>query len=123
MVIDYFIAFFCKVFSVVGSLKEVSDWCGWIPTYSNDIEIVCEVGGGDGSVLSVQVIKKSKRFTLTKLGDVTFESGPVFLWALVSDRGDLKNTKFTICGEIVSVIFVQVYGFSYLSVCADGIDT
>ena len=52
-VIDYFIAFFCKVFFVVEMLKEVSDWCGWIPTYSHAIEIDFEVGGGDGSVLSV----------------------------------------------------------------------
>ena len=68
------------------------------------------------------MIKKIKRFTLIKLGDVTFESGRVFFWALVSDRGDLKNTKFTICGEIFSVIFVEAYDFSDLSVCADGIE-
>ena len=52
-VIDYFIAFFCKVFSVVEMLKEVSDWCGWIPTYSHEIEIDCEVVVGDGYILSV----------------------------------------------------------------------
>ena len=48
----------------------------------------CEVGGGDGSVLSVKVSKKSKRFTLTKLGDAMFESNPIFFSTLVSDHGD-----------------------------------
>ena len=52
-VIDYFIEFFWKVFSVIEMLKEVNDWCGWIPTWSHAIEIGCEVGGGNGSVLSV----------------------------------------------------------------------
>ena len=33
----------------------------------NLIEIGCEVGGGDGFVISVYVIKKSKRFALKKL--------------------------------------------------------
>ena len=42
------------------------------------IKSFCEVGGGDGSILSVKVIKKSKRFTFMKLGDAMFESGHVF---------------------------------------------
>ena len=54
----------------------------------NLIEIGCEVGGGDGFVISVYVIKKSNRFALNKLGDVKFESGHVFLWAFVGDHGD-----------------------------------
>ena len=87
-VIDYFIAFFCELFSVIELLKEVSNGCGWIPTRSHVIKVCCEVGGGDGSVLSVKVSKKSKRFTLTKLGDAMFESGHVFFWTLVSDHGD-----------------------------------
>ena len=36
-VIDYFIAFFCEVFSIFELLEEVSDWCGWIPTCSHAI--------------------------------------------------------------------------------------
>ena len=52
-VINYFIAFFCKVFSFIEMLKEVSDWCGLIPTYSHAIKIDCEVVVGDGSVLSL----------------------------------------------------------------------
>ena len=59
-------------------MKEVSNGCGWIPTRSHAIEIFFEVGGGDSSVLSVKVSKKSNRFTLTKLGDAMFESGNVF---------------------------------------------
>ena len=55
---------------------------------SHAIKIGCEVGGGDGSVLIVKVIKKSKRFILTKLGDAMFESGHVFFWTLVSYHGD-----------------------------------
>ena len=45
---------------------------------SHAIEIFCEVGGGDGSILSVRVSKKSKRSALTKIGDAMFESGYVF---------------------------------------------
>ena len=52
------------------------------------IEIGCEVGGGDGSVLSVYVSNNSKQFKLVKLGDAIFESGRVFLWRLISDHGD-----------------------------------
>ena len=77
-VVYYFIAFFCKLFSVIDILKEFSNGCGWIPIRIHAIEICCEVGGGDGSVLSVKVSKKSKRFTLTKLGDAMFESGHIF---------------------------------------------
>ena len=84
-VVDYFIAFFCEVFSIIDLLKEVSYWFGWIPTCSHAIKIGCEVRGSDVFVLSVYVIKKSKRITLTKLGDVTFESGRLFFWELVSD--------------------------------------
>ena len=76
-VVDYFIDFFWELFSFVELFKEVSDGCGWIPTHSHAIKNFCEVGGGDGSVLSVKVSKKSKRFTLTKLGDAIFESGYV----------------------------------------------
>ena len=47
-----------------------------------------EVRGGDGYVLSVNVSNKSKRFTLTKLGDAMFESSHVLFWTLVSDHGD-----------------------------------
>ena len=87
-VIDYFIAFFYELFSVIELLKEVRKGCGWIPMHSHAIEIFCEVGGGGGSVLSLKVSKKSKRFTLTKLGDGMFESGRVFFWTLGSDHGD-----------------------------------
>ena len=45
---------------------------------SYTIEIFCEVGGGDGSILSVKVSNKIKRFTLKKLGDAMFESGHLF---------------------------------------------
>ena len=69
-------------------MKDVSNWWGWIPTCNHAIEIGCGVRGGDGSILSVYVIKKIKRFLLTKLGDVAFESGRVFFSALVSDHGD-----------------------------------
>ena len=47
-----------------------------------------EVRGGYGYVLSVNVSNKSKRFTLTKLGDAMFESSHVLFWTLVSDHGD-----------------------------------
>ena len=87
-VIYYFIAFFCGFFSVIELLKVVSNGCGWIPTRSHTIKICCGVRVGDGSVLSVKVSKNSKRFTLTKIGDVLFESGRVFFWALVIDHGD-----------------------------------
>ena len=87
-VVDYFIAFFCELFSVIGMLKEVSNGCGWIPTRSHAIEIFCEVGGGDGSILSVKVSKKSKRFTLTKIGDTMFESVHVYFWTLIIDHKD-----------------------------------
>ena len=87
-VIDYFISLFCKLFSVIELLKEVSNGCGWIPTRSHAIKICPDGGGGDGSVISVKVSKKSKRFTLTKIGDAVFDSGRVFLWTLISDHGD-----------------------------------
>ena len=87
-VIDYFIAFLCKLFSVIDMLKEVSNGCGWIPTRSHATEICCEVGGGDGYVLGVNVSKKINQFKWTKLGDAMFESGHLFLWTLVSDHGD-----------------------------------
>ena len=87
-VVDYFIAFFCKRFSVIEMLKEVRNGCGWIPMCSHAFKIVCEVGGGDGSVISVKVSKNSKRLTLKKLGDAMFESGRVFFWTLVSDHGE-----------------------------------
>ena len=64
-VIDYFIAFLCGLFSVVDILKEVCNGCGWIPTRSHAIKICCEVGGGDGSVLSVKASKKSNRVALS----------------------------------------------------------
>ena len=51
--VDYFVAFFWKVFSIVELLKEVRNWCWWIPTSSYAIEIGCDVVGGCGSVLSV----------------------------------------------------------------------
>ena len=71
-VIDYFVSFSCKLFSIIEPLKEVINWRGWIPTCSHAIGFGCEIGGGDGSVLSVYLSKKSKRFTLAKLGDVMF---------------------------------------------------
>ena len=77
-VIDYLIDLFCGFFSVLELLKEVSNGRGWIPTCSHAIGIRCEVGGVDGSVLSVNVIKKNKRFTLTKLGDAIFDSGHIY---------------------------------------------
>ena len=55
-VIDYFIALFWELFSIVDLLKEASNWCGWIPTCSHAIEIGCEVGIGDGSVLEVKTL-------------------------------------------------------------------
>ena len=58
--------------SIVELLEEVNDWCGWIPMCSHAIKIGCEVRGGDGSVFSIYVSEKSKRFTLTKLGGVMF---------------------------------------------------
>ena len=54
---------------------------------SHAIEIFYEVGGSDGSARSVNMSKKSKQYTLTKLGDVMFESGRVFFRTLVSDHG------------------------------------
>ena len=45
------------------------------------------------------MIKKSKHFTLTKLGDTIFDSGHVFLWTLVSDHVDQNNLKFSVGGE------------------------
>ena len=87
-VVDYFIAFFCELFSVIGMLKEVSNGCGWIPTRSHAIEIFCDIGGDTGSILSVKASKNIKRFTLTKLGDVMFDSGNVFFWTLFSDHRD-----------------------------------
>ena len=87
-VIDYFIAFFCELFSVIELLKEVSNGCGWTPTPSHAIEICCVFRGGDGSILSVKVRNKCKQSTLTKLGNAMFESGHVFFWTLVSDHGD-----------------------------------
>ena len=59
-IIDYFIVFFFEVFSIIEMLKEVRNWCGWIPTCSQAIIIGCEVRGGAGSILSVYVSKKSK---------------------------------------------------------------
>ena len=87
-VIDYFIAFFCELFSIIELLKEASNGCGWIPICSHAIEICCDVGGCDGSLLSVKVSEKSNRFTLTKLGDAMFESVRVFFWKQISDHGD-----------------------------------
>ena len=69
-------------------LKEISNGCGQIPTCSHVIKTCCEVGEGDGSILSVKVINKCKQSTLTKLGNAMFESGHVFFWTLVSDHGD-----------------------------------
>ena len=54
---------------------------------SHAIGIFYEVGGSDGSARSVNMSKKSKQYTLTKLGDVMFESGRVFFRTLVSDHG------------------------------------
>ena len=42
------------------------------------IIIVCDIGGGDGSITSVQVSKNSKRFTSTKFVDVMFKSGHIY---------------------------------------------
>ena len=55
---------------------------------SHAIKIGCEVRGGNGSVLSVEVSKKVKQSTLTKLGDAMFYSGHVFFWTLFCDHGD-----------------------------------
>ena len=87
-VVDSLISFFCKLFSVVEMLKEVSKWCGWIPTCSHAIKKFCEVRGVDGSILSVYVRKDSKRFSLKKLDDSMFESGHVFFWTFVSNHRD-----------------------------------
>ena len=82
-VVDYFIAFFWELFSVIDMLKEISNRCGWIPIRSYTIKICCEVGGGDGSILNVKVSKKIKRFILKKLGDAMFEIGHLFFWNLL----------------------------------------
>ena len=37
-VINYFIAFFCEIFSDIELLKEVSNGCGWITTCSHAIK-------------------------------------------------------------------------------------
>ena len=87
-VINYLISFFCEFFSVIELLKEVRNGCGYIPTRSHAINFFHEVRGGDGSVLSVKVSKKSKRFKSKKIGDAVFESGHVFFWTLVSDHGE-----------------------------------
>ena len=52
-ILDYFIEFLFKLFTIIELLKEVINWCGWIPMYCHAIKIGCDVGGGDGSVLSV----------------------------------------------------------------------
>ena len=52
-VIYYFIALFCELFSIIELLKEVSNWCEWIPMCSHAFEIGCEVRGGDISVLLI----------------------------------------------------------------------
>ena len=85
-VVEYFIALIHRLCSVVELLKEVINWCGWIPPYIHAIKIGCEFGGVDGSVLSVYVRKNIKRFTLAKLGDEMFESGHVFFWTLFSNH-------------------------------------
>ena len=60
-------------------LREVRNECGWIPTCSHSIQIFCEVGRVNGSILSVKASKKSKWFPLTKIGDAILESTHVFL--------------------------------------------
>ena len=122
-VVDYFIAFFCELFSVIELLKEVSNGCGWVRTRSHAIKKLCEVGVGGVSVLSVKVIKKIKQFILMELGDAMFESGHVILWTLVSDHGDLNNAKFTVGGEFFFVVFLEAYKFSDLGSCASGIES
>ena len=57
-----------------------------------------------------------------KLGDAMFESDYVFLWTLVSDKGDWNNAKFTVGGDFLFVVFVEAYNFSDLISCAGGID-
>ena len=52
-IIDYFVAFFCKVFSIIELLEEAGNWRGWIPMASHAIGILCEIGGGNGSVIGV----------------------------------------------------------------------
>ena len=113
-VIDYFIVFFFEVFSIVEMLKEFSNCCGWIPTYSQAIIIDGEVGGGVGSVLSVYMSKKSKWFILKKIVDAIFEISRVFLCTLTSDHGEENNVKFTVYGEFFFVIFIEAYKFSDL---------
>ena len=69
-------------------LEEVVNWREWIPTGSHAIRIGYEIMLNDGSVLSVYMIKKSKRFILGKNCDTMFNIGHIFLWTLISDHGD-----------------------------------
>ena len=122
IVVDYLIAFFCELFSIIELLKDFSNFCGWIPTCSHAIGIGYEVGRCVGSVFSAYVTKKSKWFKLTNLGNAMCESGHVFFWTLVSDHGDSNNANFIVGGDFFFVIFVEAYDFSDLGGCADGID-
>ena len=52
-VVDYFVAFWCEVFSIIELLEVVVNVWGWITTSSREIEIGGNIGGGDGSLLGV----------------------------------------------------------------------
>ena len=65
--------------------------------------------------------KKSKRFTLMKLGDAMFESSHLFFWTIVSDNGEWNNAKFSVGDEFFFIFFVDTYKFRDLSSCASGI--
>ena len=58
-VIDYFVTFFWKVFSVIELMEEVVNWRGWSPTGIHAIVIGYEIIVDDGYVLSVYMIRCS----------------------------------------------------------------
>ena len=74
-VIYYLFAFCCDICSVIELLEMVGNWRGQISMGSNAIKIGCDIGGGDGSKLSVQVSKKGKMFAFMKIGNMMFNSG------------------------------------------------
>ena len=59
-------------------MEEVVNWRGWSPTGIHAIVIGYEIIVDDGYVLSVYMIKKSKRFILTKCFDTMFNIGHIF---------------------------------------------
>ena len=52
-VVDYFVAFLRKFFSLIDFLEEEGCWHGFIPTGSHVIKIGSEIGEYNSSILSV----------------------------------------------------------------------